>query len=63
MTPRIEQFKISLPMKICVYRSTSAGDCPDKVLGPLYAIASGAWEDHVKQQLSRILSVPEVRFV
>ena len=36
-------------MKICVYRSTSAGDCPDVVLGPLYTIASGAWEDHVKR--------------
>jgi hypothetical protein len=50
-------------MKICVYRSTSAGDHPDKELGPLYTITSGAWEDHVKLQLSRILSVPEVRFV
>ena len=35
-------------MKICVYRSTSAGDNPDKELGPLYTIISGAWEDHVK---------------
>jgi hypothetical protein len=33
------------------------------VLGPLYTFTSGAWEDHVKLQLSRILSVPEVRFV
>ena len=47
-------------MKICVYRSTSAGDHPDKELGPLYTITSGAWEDHVKRRLSRILSVPEV---
>jgi len=46
-----------------VYSSTSAGDLPDVALGPLYTFTSGAWEDHVKQQLSRILSVPEVRFV
>ena len=46
--PGIQQIKISLPIKICVYRSTSAGDLPDVVLGPLYAFTSRAWEDHVK---------------
>ena len=47
-------------MKICVYRSTSAGDCPDKELGPLYTIASGAWEDHVKLRALAYSLCPEV---
>jgi len=50
-------------MKICVYRSTSAGDCPDKELGPLYTIASGAWEDHVKRLALAYSLRPRGRFV
>jgi hypothetical protein len=61
--PGIEQIKISLPSKILRVRSTSAGDLPDMVLGPLYTFTSRAWENYVKRRLSRTLPVPEVRFV